>query len=97
MPLQDFSSITPDPSIGVVLFCFQMHCKDHSISVLYGIWHAIVNALYAVGYRMMAKAYNYLATNPGCRLILTNDDQTILIPGGVCPGKLRQNPQCRTS
>ncbi|KAL8283759.1 hypothetical protein RQP46_005554 [Phenoliferia psychrophenolica] len=65
MPLQDFSSIQPDPTIGVVLFSFQMH----------------------FGYRMIAKAYNYLGSNPGCQLVLTNDDQTVLIPNGVCPGE----------
>ncbi|KAM0756241.1 2-phosphoglycolate phosphatase [Meredithblackwellia eburnea MCA 4105] len=65
MPLQDFSSITPDPSIGVVLFSFQMH----------------------FGYRMISKAYNYLGTNKNCKLVLTNDDATVLIPDGVCPGE----------
>lgn len=64
MPYQDFSTITPDPSIGVVLFSFQMH----------------------INYKQLSKAFNYLASNPQCKLILTNDDSTVLIPDGVCPG-----------
>lgn len=35
----------------------------------------------------MCKAYNYIATNPECKLVLTNDDSTVLIPGGSCPGE----------
>lgn len=62
-PYQDFSSIRPDPSIGTVLFSFQMH----------------------INYLMYARAYNYLATNKA-QLVLTNDDSTVLIPDGVCPG-----------
>ncbi|KAI5478927.1 4-nitrophenylphosphatase [Pseudohyphozyma bogoriensis] len=64
MPFQDFTSITPDPSIGVVLFSFQMH------------WN----------YKQLSKAYNYIATN-NAELVLTSDDQTVLIPHGVCPGE----------
>lgn len=33
MPLQDFSSITPDPTIGVVLFSFQMHCESRALEL----------------------------------------------------------------
>ncbi|GAA5978713.1 hypothetical protein JCM11641_006151 [Rhodosporidiobolus odoratus] len=63
---QDFSSITPDPSIGVVIYAFQMR----------------------INYKQLAKAYNYLSSNPGCKLILTNDDQSFLLPhGGYCPGE----------
>lgn len=65
LPHQDFSSIVPNPSIGVVLFSFQMH----------------------LNYKQLAKAYNYLGTNKYCQLVLTNDDQTVLIPDGVCPGE----------
>lgn len=39
-----------------------------------------------VNYKMLSKAYNYLATNPCCKLVLTNDDANVLIPGGSCPG-----------
>lgn len=63
---QDFSSITPDPEIGVVVYAFQMR----------------------INYKQLAKAYNYLASNPGCELILTNDDQNFLLPGGgYAPGE----------
>lgn len=65
LPPQDFSSIVPDPSIGVVLFGFQMR----------------------VNYKQLSKAYNYLATNPGCKLVLTNDDQSLQIPGGLVCGE----------
>ncbi|GAA6011983.1 hypothetical protein JCM10207_003449 [Rhodosporidiobolus poonsookiae] len=66
LPPQDFSSITPDPSIGIVVYSFQMR----------------------INYKQLAKAYNYLSSNPGCQLILTNDDQSFLLPsGGYCPGE----------
>ncbi|GAA6023635.1 hypothetical protein JCM11491_006181 [Sporobolomyces phaffii] len=66
LPPQDFSSITPDPSIGIVVFAFQMR----------------------VNYKQLAKAYNYVASNPDCDLILTNDDQNFLLPGGgYAPGE----------
>ncbi|GAA5911293.1 uncharacterized protein JCM6883_001970 [Sporobolomyces salmoneus] len=66
LPPQDFSSITPDPSIGVVVYGFQMR----------------------INYKQLAKAYNYLASNPDCELILTNDDQNFLLPGGgYAPGE----------
>jgi len=63
---QDFSAIVPDPSIGVVVYAFQMR----------------------INYVQLAKAYNYLSSNPGCRLVLTNDDQSFLLPsGGYAPGE----------
>ncbi|GAA6027183.1 hypothetical protein JCM8097_002463 [Rhodosporidiobolus ruineniae] len=63
---QDFSSILPDPSIGIVIYAFQMR----------------------INYKQLAKAYNYLSSNPGCQLILTNDDQSFLLPhGGYAPGE----------
>ncbi|GAA6048226.1 hypothetical protein JCM3770_006490 [Rhodotorula araucariae] len=63
---QDFSAITPDPEIGVVVYAFQMR----------------------INYVQLGKAYNYLSSNPGCRLILTNDDQSFLLPsGGYAPGE----------
>ncbi|GAA5883509.1 hypothetical protein JCM16303_005453 [Sporobolomyces ruberrimus] len=63
---QDFSSILPDPEIGVVVYAFQMR----------------------INYKQLAKAYNYLASNPDCELILTNDDQNFLLPhGGYAPGE----------
>lgn len=66
LPPQDFSSIHPDPSIGVVLYSFQMR----------------------INYKQITKAYNYLASNPGCKLVLTNDDQSMLLPGGgYAPGE----------
>ncbi|CEQ40872.1 SPOSA6832_02511, partial [Sporobolomyces salmonicolor] len=41
-----------------------------------------------VNYKQLAKAYNYLTSNPGCQLILTNDDQSFLLPhGGYAPGE----------
>lgn len=42
-----------------------------------------------LNYQQMCKAFTYLATNPSCQLILTNDDSTVLIPGGTCPGSCR--------
>jgi 4-nitrophenyl phosphatase len=39
-----------------------------------------------LNYQMMCKAFTYLATNKECKLVLTNDDATVLIPGGTCPG-----------
>ncbi|ORY92962.1 HAD-like domain-containing protein [Leucosporidium creatinivorum] len=60
LPPQDFSSIMPDPEIGVVLFTFQMR----------------------INYKQLAKAFNYLNFNPDCRLVLTNDDFSMSIPGG---------------
>ncbi|GJN89294.1 hypothetical protein Rhopal_002274-T1 [Rhodotorula paludigena] len=66
LPPQDFSSIQPDPSIGVVAYSFQMR----------------------INYKQLAKAYCYLSSNPGCRFVLTNDDQSFLLPsGGYCPGE----------
>ncbi|GAA5824543.1 hypothetical protein JCM5353_007237 [Sporobolomyces roseus] len=63
---QDFSSIHPDPEIGVVVYAFQMR----------------------INYKQLAKAYNYLSSNPWCELILTNDDQNFLLPsGGYVPGE----------
>ncbi|BGP40017.1 hypothetical protein JCM10450v2_003997 [Rhodotorula kratochvilovae] len=63
---QDFSAITPNPEIGVVVYAFQMR----------------------INYVQLGKAYNYLSSNPGCRLILTNDDQSFLLPsGGYAPGE----------
>lgn len=64
MPYQDFSSIVPDPSIGVVLFGFNMH----------------------LNYKQLCKAFTYLATN-NAKLVLTNDDSTVIVSGGVCPGE----------
>ncbi|GAA5974269.1 hypothetical protein JCM21900_003250 [Sporobolomyces salmonicolor] len=41
-----------------------------------------------INYKQLAKAYNYLTSNPGCQLILTNDDQSFLLPhGGYAPGE----------
>jgi 4-nitrophenyl phosphatase len=41
-----------------------------------------------INYKILAKAYNYLSSNPGCQLILTNDDASFLLPhGGFCPGE----------
>ncbi|BGP16104.1 hypothetical protein JCM10213v2_004098 [Rhodosporidiobolus nylandii] len=66
LPPQDFSSITPDPSIGIVIYAFQMR----------------------INYKMLAKAYNYLSSNPGCKLVVTNDDEAFLLPhGGYSPGE----------
>ncbi|GAA5851151.1 hypothetical protein JCM8547_004147 [Rhodosporidiobolus lusitaniae] len=66
LPPQDFDSITPDPSIGVVAYSFQMR----------------------INYKQLAKAYNYLSSNKGCQLVLTNDDQSFLLPhGGFAPGE----------
>ncbi|GAA5962024.1 hypothetical protein JCM8115_002885 [Rhodotorula mucilaginosa] len=66
LPPQDFSSILSDPSIGIVLYSFQMR----------------------INYKQLTKAYNYLASNPGCQLVLTNDDQSMLLPdGGYAPGE----------
>lgn len=66
MPPQDFRSITPDPSIGVVLVSFDMHYN----------------------YKKMSKAYNYLTHNPGCVLLLSNDDaQVPLHHGGTAAGE----------
>ncbi|GAA5943301.1 uncharacterized protein JCM15063_000759 [Sporobolomyces koalae] len=63
---QDFSSIVPDPEIGIVVYAFQMR----------------------INYKQLAKAYNYLASNPDCQLVLTNDDQNFLLPsGGYAPGE----------
>jgi 4-nitrophenyl phosphatase len=42
----------------------------------------------SVQYKVLAKAYCYLSSNPGCRLVMTNDDQSFLLPhGGLCPGE----------
>ncbi|GAA5989583.1 hypothetical protein JCM10908_000543 [Rhodotorula pacifica] len=67
LPPQDFSSIHADPSIGVVLYSFQMR----------------------INYKQLTKAYNYLASNQGCQLVLTNDDQSMLLPDqqGYAPGE----------
>ncbi|SCZ98516.1 BZ3500_MvSof-1268-A1-R1_Chr3-1g05435 [Microbotryum saponariae] len=63
---QDFSSITPDPEIGMVVYSFQMR----------------------INYKQLAKAFNYLGSNSGCRLILTNDDHSMTAKGGgILPGE----------
>ncbi|GAA5824107.1 hypothetical protein JCM11251_001525 [Rhodosporidiobolus azoricus] len=63
---QDFSSIVPNPSIGLVVYAFQMR----------------------INYKQLAKAYCYLSSNPGCKLITTNDDQSFQLPGGgYAPGE----------
>lgn len=42
----------------------------------------------SINYKVLAKAYNYLSSNPGCQLVLSNDDQSFLLPhGGLCPGE----------
>jgi len=42
-----------------------------------------------INYKQLAKAYNYIAQNEGCQLILTNDDMKMnLHHGGFAPGKL---------
>ncbi|POY74796.1 hypothetical protein BMF94_2069 [Rhodotorula taiwanensis] len=41
-----------------------------------------------INYKQLTKAYNYLASNPGCQLVLTNDDESMLLPhGGYAPGE----------
>ncbi|BGP07982.1 4-nitrophenylphosphatase [Rhodotorula toruloides] len=41
-----------------------------------------------INYCQLAKAYCYLSANEGCKLILTNDDESFLLPaGGFAPGE----------
>ncbi|GAA97090.1 uncharacterized protein L969DRAFT_239210 [Mixia osmundae IAM 14324] len=66
MPLQDFSSIKPDPRIGIVLLSFDMHFN----------------------YRKICQAYDHLAKNAHCQLVLTNDDVEVVVGQDVaCPGE----------
>lgn len=42
-----------------------------------------------INYKQLAKAYNYIAQNEDCQLILTNDDMKMnLHHGGFAPGQL---------
>jgi len=123
LPVQDFSSITPDPSIGVVLYGFQ---SEQTLKLRHSLLRSLVAMLnfllqfsqcevsfpafecvqpcpppiaatdrhpspparVAVNYKQLAKAYNYLALNKNCRLVLTNDDQSLQLPnGGLAPGE----------
>ncbi|GAA5897083.1 hypothetical protein JCM8208_006165 [Rhodotorula glutinis] len=61
---------------------FSAIVPDESIGVVVYAFQMRIN------YVQLAKAYNYLSSNPGCRLVLTNDDQSFLLPsGGYAPGE----------
>lgn len=92
MPHQDFTSILPDPTIGVVLFSFQMHRSSLTLSSLFHplppYFSLTQSQTITVNYKQLCKAFNYLSSNPLCQLILTNDDHTVMLAnGGVCPGE----------
>ena len=40
-----------------------------------------------INYKQLAKAFNFLATNDGCQLVLTNDDYSMKSAEGILPGE----------
>ncbi|KAI5478677.1 4-nitrophenylphosphatase [Pseudohyphozyma bogoriensis] len=71
-----------DPEDDVLIESFDAFEPDPSIGLVVSSFQIRLN------YKQLSKAYNYLATNPQCQLVLTNPDASLRLANGVvCMGE----------